>query len=163
MSIDVLSVIGAYWGEPQLRDFLAALQFPAAKARVIPVDDYASYLQNQRLGVELTFQILARLKVQPRSYPDGALVLMNIRLYGEKRNSFTPYAGVLPLGLHFGDTRQALIDKLGPPDLVTDLVSQLRWDYDRYCLFARFSAAGELTIVAVQTPVVASTKPAPAR
>ena len=155
---DFVSALGLHWGEPGVRDLLASLRIEAEPR--LKRGDYTAYLHNHRLGVELTFNEQSALDVPVRDYPAGALVLSNIRLYGAKSGPFEPFTGKLPFELRFGDSTQALIERLGPPDVEgRELGLLMRWDTERYALFAQFSDAGTLNRVSVQTPVVRSTRP----
>jgi hypothetical protein len=160
MHFDFISALGRYWGEPEVRDLLASLQIPD---KLLPLNDYAMYLHNHRIGIELTFQEASWLKVRLRDYPPGALILRNIRMYGEKFRSFAPYPGELPFGLRFGESRQSVIEKLGPPDSEIEHLGLMRWDRDRYSLFAMLSPTQTLITVSVQTPVVRTSRPGFAR
>lgn len=114
MEIDVIAALGRIWGERALRDLIAALRIEAKPA--VKRGDFTAFLHNRKLGVELTFIDADRLDLRLRDYPPGALVLHNFRLYGPGHNSHASFAGDLPFGLRFGDTREALIAKFGPPD-----------------------------------------------
>jgi hypothetical protein len=98
-------------------------------------------LNNHRLGVELTFYPESRVKIRLREYPEGALVLYNIRFYGRKARLFRPFEGQLPLGLQFGASKDSLIKDCGPPDTEIPDLGLMRWDRQCHSLFAMLSAA----------------------
>ena len=157
MDDDILRALGQAWGEAEVRDLAAA--FAIEGMPVLGPDDLTCFLENHALGVELTFTVADALKVRLRDYPPGALVLHNIRFYGAGSRTHAVFTGVLPFGLRFGDTRSTLIEKLGPPDLEVEWLPSLRWDRARYALFVVLGDDGSVARVALQTPVVPSSKP----
>jgi len=157
VELDILDALGRIWGEDALRDFVAALHI--ANFPVLSPDDFTTFLQNYKLGIELTFAVAAEVKRPQRDYPPGALVLHNIRFYGNGDKTHRPFAGTLPFGIRFSDTRTTLIEKLGPPDWEADWIPSMRWDTARYALFAVLAADGTVRRLALQTPVVASDRP----
>ena len=151
--VDIVSALGLTWGEPALRDLLASFDLPADTPP--DVSDGYAYLQNPSLGIEITFKSADELAhwVPPRAYPKDALVLINIRIYGEASETFTPFAGDLPFGLRFADSRQSLLAKLGACAWEADFMPQLRWDRNGYALFVRLSDTDTISRVAVNLPV----------
>jgi hypothetical protein len=156
-NIDLIAALGRAWGEGRLRDLVAAFRIKARP--VVERGDYTAYLQNRALGIELTFRTADALDVPLREHPSGALVLSNIRLYGPGSSTHTAFKGDLPFGLRFGDTREALIAKFGPPDVDGTFMAVVRWDTERYALFAQMSKAGKLARFGLQLPVVATNRP----
>jgi hypothetical protein len=151
MTGNALSVLGTYWDEAPLRAFLTWLGISDAPR----IKSYPSgFLHNHALGVELTFYREKAIKIRLRDYPRHAMVLYNIRFYGEKSGLFQPYTGALPCGLRFGTARDALIEDLGPPDWENADLGSMRWDTAQLCLFATLSDAATLTTVCFQLPVV---------
>jgi len=157
VDIDFISGLGLFWPELDLKRFLASL---AILDEPPPLNDsYSCFLYNHGLGIELTFKNADLLKFRPRDYPRKARVLQNIRLHGETKGAFSPYRGAIPFGLRFDMTKQSLIDRLGPPSWVAEHIPSMRWDAERYCLFANLSETGGVRSVSVQTPVVEATRP----
>jgi len=156
MEVDLIAALGRAWGEPELRDLLAALRIEGKP--VVKRGDVTTFLQNYQLGIELTFRYAEGLDVPLRAYPADALVLTNIRLYGPSSRSRAAFTGELPFGLRFGDSKEILIAKLGPPDLDGSHVPPMRWDTARYALFASVEDAG-LFRLSLQVPYVASRRP----
>jgi hypothetical protein len=156
--IDVIAPLGRAWGEAELRDFLAALHIEGGEPYVRR-GDYTAFRQNKKLGVELTFTYADAMKLRLREYAPDALVLTNIRFYGPRSRTHEAFAGDLPFGLRFGDTLRALTEKLGPPDTNVSDLGVVRWDTQHYALFAVLDDDGTMIRFAVQTPVVASSKP----
>jgi hypothetical protein len=157
MEVDILGALGRYWGEAELRPLTAAFHIEGEP--VLEPGDLTCFLQNRALGVELTFRAAEALKVRLRDYPPDALVLHNIRLYGPGSSTHATFTGALPFGIRLGDSRQTLIEKLGPPDSEVADLGSLRWDRTRYTLFLNLSDDGSLARLAVQTPVAVTRKP----
>jgi hypothetical protein len=157
MEVDIIGALGRYWGEAELRPLIAAFHIEGEP--VLEPGDLTCFLQNRALGVELTFRAAEALKVRLRDYPPDALVLHNIRLYGPGSTTHAPFAGALPFGIRLGDSRQTLIEKLGPPDSEVADLGSLRWDKARYTLFVNLSDDGSVARLAVQTPVAVTRKP----
>ena len=157
MEIDVIAALGCTGGERALRDLLAALRI--AGKPVVKRGDITAFLQNRKLGVELTFGYAEGLDVPLRDYPPDALVLRNIRFYGPGHSTHAAFAGDLPFGLRFGDTRAALIAKFGPPDADGTDIPPMRWDTARYALYAQLDQNGRLMRLALQMPYVVSNRP----
>jgi hypothetical protein len=126
MEVDIIGALGRYWGEAELRSLTAALQIEGEP--VLEPGDPTCFLQNSALGVELTFRAAEALEVALRDYPPDALVLHNIRLYGPGSSTHAPFTGALPFGIRLGDSRQTLLEKLGPPDSEVADLGSLRWD-----------------------------------
>ena len=125
--------------------------------------DTFGFMNNHAQGIELTFYREDAIKIRLRDYPEDAMVLYNVRLYGEASGPFQPYPGVLPFGLRFGASRDSLIQDLGPPDFEMHDGSSMRWDTAQYSVFANLSGEGTLISLAPQLPVVKTTKQALAR
>jgi hypothetical protein len=159
MEIDPIATLGRAWGERELHDFLAGFQIKGKP--VFKRDDPTAFLQNNALGIELTFRRIDALDVPPRDPPPGAFVLSNIRFYGPGSKTHAAFKGDLPFGLRFGDNREAMITKFGPPDREGTPIdqTQMRWDTQRYALFTHRDKAGGLDELSLQVPFVASDKP----
>src|SRR5262245_36376751 len=150
---DYLSVLGKYWDEQELRDLLASLGISGAPK--LKRGDITGYLSSRPHGVELTFRRGVALDVPLRQYPEdavalrtspqGAVVLSNIRFYGKKTAPIQPFKGKLPFGGQFGASKQSLIQDLGPPEFEVGNNGPIRWDRDRYWLFAILAADETMT------------------
>jgi hypothetical protein len=151
MVADYFSALGTYWDERALRDFLSALGISGVPT--LDEDGWSGFLNNHKFGIELTFYPESRVKVRLRDYPEGAGVLYNIRFYGTKTRLFEPFEGQLPLGLQFGASKNSLIKDCGPPDSEVPDLGSMRWDRERYCLFAMLSDDGSLQALSLQLPV----------
>jgi hypothetical protein len=148
---DWTNLIGHYLGEPTISTFLSEcgiVDVPKLKR-----GDPTAIVANGASGVEVTFRNADALDVKTREYPDGALVLANIRFYGIKTDDFEPYAGTLPLGVSFGAAKQILIERLGTPARDNLTMRQMRWDFDTYCVFAKLAENDGMSIFSVQLPI----------
>jgi hypothetical protein len=159
MEIDPIAALGRAWGESELRDLLAAFRIDGKP--VFKRGDLTAFLHNRALGIELTFRVADALDVPPRDPPPGAFVLSSIRLYGPGSSTHAAFKGDLPFGLAFGDSKEAMIAKFGPPDRDGSPIdqTQMRWDTQRYALFTHRDTAGGLDQLSLQAPVVASDRP----
>jgi hypothetical protein len=143
--------IGLYYGEPQLEDLL--LKFHISEKPKLAQGDDTTYLSNRELGLELTFEDADSLEQPFREYPDGALVLSNIRFYGTSSEDFSPFKGELPNGIQFGTKRQELISTLGNPDWTGMLNTKLRWNKGLSWLLVSLNDNDEAEIVSLQHPM----------
>jgi hypothetical protein len=159
MEIDPIAALGRAWGERELHDLLTAFRIEGKP--VFKRDDLTAFLQNHVLGIELTFRLADALDVPPREPPPGAFVLSSIRLYGPGSSTHAAFKGDLPFGLAFGDSREAMIAKFGPPDREGTPIdqTQMRWDTQLYALFTHRDKAGGLDELSLQVPFVVSTRP----
>jgi hypothetical protein len=146
-----ISVLGKYFGEAELTSFLA--EFEITDKPKLKRGDTTAHLSNESLGVELTFRDADALRVKTRNYPDGALVLSNVRFYGDNSSTYKPFAEPLPLGVVFGDSKSALLSKLGEPARDNERLKLMRWDLQGFCAFASLSEAGVLETFDIQLPV----------
>lgn len=120
----------------------------------IPKGDVDAYVKNHDEGVELTFTDERALDVKAgREYPEGALVLSNIRFYGAPTNDFKIFNGILPMSLSFGDIKEKLLEKLMSPAWLNSKQSSMRWDFEGYCLFCDFDADQKLDTICIQLPL----------
>ncbi|MCX4162327.1 MULTISPECIES: hypothetical protein [Paraburkholderia] len=145
------TLLGRYFGEPEIAAFLADLDITTTPK--LKRGDSTAIVSSAELGVEVTFRDSEALDVKAREYPDGALVLANVRLYGVKTDDFTPYTGELPLHVTFGASKQTLIDHIGAPARDNLALRQIRWDFATHCLFAKFGEKDNLVIFSVQLPL----------
>jgi hypothetical protein len=78
MNIDILQdAIGSYFGEESLALFLDSIAV-GGTPKLLKGDD-TTFLQNAENGLELTFADERFMAVKRRTYPEGALVLTNVR------------------------------------------------------------------------------------
>ena len=112
------------------KDFEKALRKPADSVEVqailsalgvtkppkMPRDDIEARVSLPKNGLNLIFQPEASKK---------SLVLTAFLLFSDSEKSYSSFAGELPSGLAFADTRKEVAEKLGKP-IKSDEV--LRWD-----------------------------------
>ncbi|MDH0090947.1 hypothetical protein N7373_05775 [Achromobacter mucicolens] len=123
--MEYINFLGYYYGEEELNPLLNALAI--AEVPVLPRGDTDTYLLKESAGIELTLSDAESLRFPERDYPDGALVLTNVRYYGKKIGEFSIFQGALPCGIKFGQTKADLISLLGEPEWKNDDESRLRW------------------------------------
>lgn len=148
---DVTSLLGAYYPETQLVGFLAALGFSDEPR--LPKDSMSTYLSRNDLGIEITLTGERYLDDPRRTYPEGALVLKNIRLYGADDPDFAAFVGILPIGLQFGATLEQLSSSIGKPDWFDEDLAKARWNLSDYAIFANFNDDGYSKSYSFQLPV----------
>ncbi len=148
---DLVNLLGRYFGEPEIAQFLSDFNITAVPK--LKRGDITVTVSNKESGIEATFRDADALDVQTREYPEGALVLSNVRFYGVETDDFAPYTGPLPLGVTFGASKQKLIDRLGAPARDNLRLRQVRWDFETYCVFARFGDTDDMIIFGIQLPV----------
>jgi hypothetical protein len=157
VEVELVAALGRAWNAPEVRDLQAAFRIAAAdKQPYLPRGEFDAYRQNRKLGIELTFSLADGVKVPLHGYPADTLVLSNIRFYGPGNRTHDAFTGELPFGLRFGDSKAALIARLGPPDSDATDIAPMRWDTARYALFAQLGDDGTLRRLALQVPVVRS-------
>lgn len=145
-------LIGLYFGEPELMAWLQALGI--TKVPKLKRGDDTCHLSQPSLGIELTFRDSETLQNSNRSYPDGSLVLSNIRFYGLTTDEFSSYAGELPFDITFGSKKADLIAAHGEPNWSgTFPLNKLRWNKGRLWLLVSFNNLDRAEIVALQHPM----------
>jgi len=143
--------LGYYYGETKLDSLLAALDINDAP--ILPRGDTDTYLSNEMTGIELTFSDSESLSTSQRDYPDGALVLVNVRYYGRKIEAFSVYQGRLPYGLTFGLKKSELISLLGAPEWRNPEEIRLRWIRGNHRIHVTLSKNEGAIIVSVGLPL----------
>lgn len=154
MHISTLTqAIGSHFGEESLRQFLDELRVEGVPK--VPKGDDTTFLKKAENGLELTFADERFMTVKLKQYPEGALVLSNVRFYGAGAGAegFDAYAGELPYGLKFGATLDDLTNALGTPGWKSPNGKRVRWDQDGHAVFATLGEDAKLQILAVQLPV----------
>ena len=148
--MNYISLLGQYFGQPVINTWLTQIEI-SATPRLKRGDDTA-YLSNNSLGIELTFVDSESLTQRQWDYPDGALVLLNIRFYGLNTDDFSVYQGELPFGISFKDKKSDLVAKFGEPNWVNSPGTKLRWDISGCWLLASLNDSDEVEIVSLQLP-----------
>ncbi|WP_449432743.1 hypothetical protein [Pseudomonas putida] len=143
--------LGSYYGENKLDSLLTT--FKINETPILLHGDTDTYLSKEIEGIELTLSDSASLTSQERDYPDGALVLVNIRYYGKQIGEFSIYQGSLPYGIKFGLTKAELISLLGEPEWKNPEESRLRWIRGNHRVHVTLNKSGETVIVSVGLPL----------
>ncbi|WP_067065001.1 hypothetical protein [Roseateles chitosanitabidus] len=147
-----IALLGSYHGEPAIAELLTLLGIDAAPR--LKRGDSSAFLLKRELGVELTFVRERDLDVPPaREYPEGALVLDNVRFYGPGLKTFQAFGGRMPDGLAFGRTLDDLRGVFGEPAWHCSDLNRARWDREGHAVFAGFDDTGRSDVLAVQLPV----------
>jgi len=149
---DFIKLLGLTSYDPEVKALLA--QCGIRKEPKIPRGDETDVIGVPKLGLEITFRDERYLDVKSAKYPDGALVLSNVRMYGDWSPDFKPFTGTLPHGLTFEVKPPQASKKLGrKPAWEDDDKRHVRWDFPNHCVFLRFASDGKLGEVAVQLPL----------
>ena len=143
--------LGIYSGEANLGDLLKSLNIH--EQPILARGETDTYLSKETAGIELTFSDSETLKSPERDYPDGALVLVNIRYYGKQIGQFSIYQGVLPYGIKFGLKKAALLTLLGEPEWKNPQESRLRWIRENHRVHVTLSHNEEVAVVSVGLPL----------
>lgn len=143
--------LGYYYGETNIDTLLAALGIN--EPPILPRGDNNAHLSNEIKGIELTFSDSESLSTPQRDYPDGALVLANIRFYGRKIEEFSIYQGELPYGIRFGLNKSELISLLGEPEWRNPEENRLRWIRGNHRVHVTLSKSEEAVIVSAGLPL----------
>jgi hypothetical protein len=150
---DFIPLLGLTSDDDNVKAFLAncgIIKIPKLKK-----DDDTVVVTDKRQGLEITFRDERYLGNKLHEYEEGALVLSNVRMYGDGKEGVQPFKGDLPLDLNFDFGRKEVLAKLNKkPSSENKEMAKARWDFDKYCLFLTFDKLyTKIRIVAVQLPV----------
>ncbi|MDH4557422.1 hypothetical protein E8F11_19955 [Pseudomonas sp. BN417] len=148
--MEYFEYLGYYYGEEKLGILLKELAID--EVPVLPRGDTDAYLLKEAAGVELTLSDSESLKFPERDYPDGALVLVNVRYYGKEIGGFSIFQGLLPYGIGFGQKKSELFSLLGEPEWRNPDESRLRWILGNHRVHVTLNDDGEAIIVSVGLP-----------
>jgi hypothetical protein len=151
---DFVLLLGLTYDDDEVKQFLAACGI--TKKPKVRRDSFDAYLVNKDFGLDITFTDERDVDIRPREYDDGALVLTNIRMYGEgSTQGYKKFTGNLPHGLNFDLGFKAVRAKLGSKPTREDKESaSARWDFGTYCLFIDFDKLYErVRSIDLQLPV----------
>lgn len=151
INFDPSTKLGLYFGESSLNDFLDTLRI--SEAPKLERGDSSAYLSQPEEGIELCLTLESSLDAPLREYPEDALVLDNIRLFGSTDDDHARYSGKLPLELEFNRKSREIYSALGKPNWERSDQQLARWDLNGYCVFCEFNENHELIEVSVQLPV----------
>ncbi len=149
---NVTELLGSFYQEAPLKQFLDALGL-SEKPR-LPRDSTTTVLHRYDLGIEITFTGERYLDQPIRDYPEGALVLTNLRFYGPGFRNFSSFDGTLPYRLEFGATLKQLASVFGEPAWFDAELAKARWDLPNHAAFAGFDEEGRSDLYGFQTPIV---------
>lgn len=148
---NVTSLLGSYYPEAQLRKFLETLGF--SEKPQLPKGSMSTHLIREDLGIEITLTGERYLDNPERTYPEGALVLKNIRFYGAGDPDYSPFYGILPHGLQFGSTLEQIYPLIGKPDWFDEDLAKARWKLSDHAVFANFNKNGQSRVYSFQMPI----------
>src|SRR5688572_16363292 len=94
---ELISLLGKTSVDPSVTAFLAANGI--TKTPKLKSDDDTAIVKNPKRGLEITFDDERFLDVPSNEYDEGALVLSNVRMYGDEIEGFKRFPGELPYGL----------------------------------------------------------------
>ncbi len=145
---DYFQLLGLYYGEPPLTEFLHSINL--TKAPRVPRDDTSTILESKSAGMEVTFTEEEFVEFPTRDYLDGALVLSCIHFHGSKTREHEKFADSLPKGLRFEMNRADVEQLLGTPSKVNNELGSLRWDFEEHCMSVRFEKPTSIVRVSIQ-------------
>lgn len=159
---DYVKYLGMYWGEPGIKPLVDALAISKPPKKISKGDE-DGFIDQKKIGVCLTFTDERFLKKSSKLFPEGAMVLCNIRVYLTNSNGYKPYAGNLPKGMKLDASKTDVLQALGFPndpkysrsgELLPDEDDwKMRWDRSNHVLFCTFSDEGTATKLALQLPL----------
>jgi len=126
---------------PEVKAFLASLG--VTETLQIDPDFGGADVSRPLLGFSLLFKDPARTKSRlAAGLRRGILILTGCFFYSEGHEGYRQFAGKLPRGLSFSDSRDVIIQKLGPPSWKREdegrTISE-RWDDDKRSLHITYA------------------------
>lgn len=159
--LNYVKFLGNYYGEQQFNDLL--LGFGISKPPKIDRGDITTYLSAKKIGVEFCFRDEKYINNPQKSFPEGALVVSNIRFYGFGVTGYGSYQGAIFSDVTLKSQKKEIIELIGLPNapkfsetgepLPGENASVFRWDRSDHCLFFAFSKDGAIRNVAIQLPL----------
>lgn len=113
----------------------------------------SAFISNKPNGIELTFEDADSVNVQ-KEYPEGTLLLTNIRFYGVQTDDFSEFDGALPFGVEFGQLKSQILSRLPPPDWTSSNGKQVQWESNNYWFRCIFNDDDRLEISSIECPMV---------
>lgn len=115
-------------------------------------DSYRAYLEKQNDGISFVFTDEAQyLNKENQAIGKGPLYFTGVFLYAEGKDGYSQFNGVIPKGIVFSDTREKLVEKLGPPSWgrkrADESIAAERWDFQEYRIHITYSKEHGLPIV----------------
>lgn len=146
-TVDIENCLGRHSEEDLVRKLM--MFFSIATKPKLPRKETDAYASAPASGIELTFTVESEIE-SAKHYPEGALVLVNVRFYGVATGEFVPYSGELPKGLRFGSSKTELIARMGEPNWSNESLRRFRWDSLNQRLMAVFDDNERLEICSIQ-------------
>jgi len=152
--IDPVTILGSTWDDDEVQRYLAKYGFkkkPAQKS-----DSVNAFLSSKKLGLDITFKDEQHVEHGKKNYEEGALVLVNVRMYGEESAmGYEPFKGELPHGLRLEFGLSEVRSQLGKAPAWTDkATAKARWDFKGYCVFVTFDKPQkQIRSLSVQLPI----------
>jgi hypothetical protein len=147
-SNELIGLFGARADSAQVEAFFK--RAGVAKRPKLPKGEYNAYLEFEKKGVALLFQDEAMLKDEDKPVGTGPLIFAGAFFYSEGHEDYSQYQGELPEGLEFSDSRDTVVEKLGPSDWQDDDDGDIyreRWDRPDYKLLLDYAAGGASILV----------------
>lgn len=150
---EFIPLLGLTSDDKKVTDFLAACRI--SKQPKPSGGSESAFVENEKIGLELTFRDERHIPVKYQEYEDGAFVLWNVRMYGEADEDFSRFDGELPFGLNFHFGRKEAEAKMGKkPSWENQEMTRARWDFKEYCVFLTYGKQPEeIRTVSIQLPV----------
>lgn len=131
-SESLLSALGKLVSAPEVVALLRELGLENAPGIE---DGVSSDVEVVKHGVALFFRTAHHLKTVEglQALAPDTSVVSDVKFSQKGYGGGPGFAGALPHGLDFSDTRSAVRERLGPPARVNPIVANDRWDFgDRY-------------------------------
>lgn len=133
----LVAALGKVASDPEVKALLTDLGLDAEAPPI--EDDASSDVEVTEHGVALFFRIAHHLRKIPSlsSLAPATPVFSDVKFSCYGYDGGPGFAGALPHGLSFSDTRSAVRERLGPPSWSSPVVANDRWNEgDRYLTIA---------------------------
>lgn len=150
---EFIAVIGQHYDNKRLGNIVAAYGIRKDPRQTFDEETGTAKLTNPSMGIELTFEDDRHLEAKSREFDERSMVFVNARMYGDGKEGFQPFTGVLPGGLSFDMGRKDVEAALGKKRVKDGKGDDLmRWDFQGYCIVVAFTGS-VISSVAIQTPM----------
>ena len=156
-----INFLGMQWGESGMQPLVDYLKI--IKAPKISKGDRTGHSLFKKFGVELTFKDEQFINIPGRVFPEGAMVLCNIRFYLQDGDGYKTYKGKLPDGISLPFTKNNAFKLFGVPNFpkysaAGELLSgeddwMMRWDRPKHLIFCSFDDEDRATEFGIQLPL----------
>lgn len=124
----IINALGRTHVENEVKELLNLVSY--RKPLKLPKGESSVYVEAPDFGIVLLFEDAALIRPDDISVPEGALVLEAVFLYSSAVAGYQTYAGDLPFGLSFSDTRQISNEKIKAPEIWSEEFLSSSWDKD---------------------------------